>query len=536
MAQYIGLGRDEPLEDSERKVADALKKLSDDWTVFHHVSWQSKRSGKQGDGEADFLVFHPHRGILVIEVKGGGIQIDRGRWFTTDRFNERHPIKNPFEQAVDSKYALISWLRQHGLAEKIRVGHAVFFPHMQTVPLLGLAGPDAICLTKNHLTEITASIETCFAHWALVGSMTPVDKKLFISLLSPTLSVSPSLSSQSDEAEKEILQFTAEQVQIFSGLRATRGGLVLGAAGTGKTVLAIARTQQLVRDGFRTLLVCYNDLLGLELSKSTGKSPYLTACTYHSLCLREANRAKLNISGQRNAVWWETEAPQLLIDACLTNDSQFDAIVVDEGQDFSPTWFDSLRCLISSQADAPFFVFADPLQDVWKRNWLSNQAFPFEWNLTRNLRNTAPIASKIASAVNITFSGGAVEGPKPTWHLCNGDVSEGLILTIVEKLLDEGFAPSQLVVLCGSSKLATGLRERTVGSYSFGNWGTRGIVTETISRYKGLEAQAVVLVLSKLPTTDLIEAYVGMSRARSMLIVIGSESARDELKWGNEPT
>ncbi|WP_122879286.1 nuclease-related domain-containing protein [Burkholderia pseudomallei] len=110
MAKYIGLGTDDPVEDSEKRVAAALQRLSDDWTVLHHVSWQSKRGGRQGDGEADFVLVHPRKGILVLEVKGGGIEIETGRWFTTDRNGRRFAIKNPFEQAVASKHALVGWL------------------------------------------------------------------------------------------------------------------------------------------------------------------------------------------------------------------------------------------------------------------------------------------------------------------------------------------------------------------------------------------------------------------------------------------
>lgn len=106
MARYYGLGFDEPIEYSERLVADALKQLPLDWIVLHHVSWQSKRGGKQGDGEADFIVINPRKGLLIIEVKGGGIEVRSGRWFTTNRYGESHPIKNPYDQAVASKHAL----------------------------------------------------------------------------------------------------------------------------------------------------------------------------------------------------------------------------------------------------------------------------------------------------------------------------------------------------------------------------------------------------------------------------------------------
>jgi len=167
MARYIGLGSDEPIEDSERRVAEALRRLPDGWVVLHHVSWQSKRGGRQGDGEADFIVLHPRKGVIVLEVKGGGIDVDRGRWITTDRFGKRHDIKNPYEQATASKHALVGWLRDHGLGARVRVGHAVVFPHMDAVPSVGPVAPSQITISKTDLLDIGGAIARCLAHWSL---------------------------------------------------------------------------------------------------------------------------------------------------------------------------------------------------------------------------------------------------------------------------------------------------------------------------------------------------------------------------------
>ena len=65
---------------SERKVFEAFERLDDDWLVFHSVAWQGRRHGRQGDGEADFVIAHPAKGITIVEVKGGAISIVDGRW------------------------------------------------------------------------------------------------------------------------------------------------------------------------------------------------------------------------------------------------------------------------------------------------------------------------------------------------------------------------------------------------------------------------------------------------------------------------
>lgn len=532
MARYIGLGSDEPIEDSERRVADALRRLPDGWIVLHHVSWQSKRGGRQGDGEADFIILHPRKGMVVFEVKGGGIEVDRGRWVTTDRFGKPHDIKNPFEQATASKHALVGWLRDHGLGPRVRVGHAVVFPHMDAIPSLGPAAQPQITFGKPDLLNIDAAIARCLAHWSLEANLPPKDVEKVITLLAPTVSASPTLSSASGDAEANLIVFTAEQIEAFSRLRAQRGGLIIGGAGTGKTVLAIARAQQLVKDGFRTLLVCYNELLGAELNERLGQDPGLTAGTFHALCLREAQRAGIAISRVRDQAWWEDEAPSLLIDACSRNETIYDAIVVDEGQDFSPIWLDALRCVTRGVEEAPFFVFADPRQDLWRRGWDLAADYPFVWQLTRNMRNTLPIAKRVAAIVGGDAQGRGIPGPAPIWRVSDGPAKERDVVNAVEHLLDEGFGPQNLVVLCGSARMAERLRERSIGPFSFGPWGSRGIPVETVSRFKGLESQAIVLVLDGPFAIDgRTSAYVGMSRARSVLVVVGDESDRSPLSW-----
>lgn len=532
MARYIGLGEDEPSEDSERRVANALRELPDDWIVIHHVSWQSRRGGRQGDGEADFVVLHPKRGLLVIEVKGGGIEIHDGRWSTIDRRGDRHPIKNPYEQATDSKHALLGWVKEHGLAGRVRIGHAVAFPHMSKLPNVGPAGATAISFAKPDLDTIIPTIDRCFDHWELEAKLAVNDTAKLIGLLAPTVSLTPNLAGKTAEAEQDLLLFTADQVEAFAGLRANRGGLILGGAGTGKTILAIARAQQLAKDGFRTLLVCYNELLGADLTRRTANPPALTAGTFHSICLAEAAKAGLPVPGQKDAEWWERRAPELLVEACATTETSFDAVVVDEAQDFSPLWLDALRCLIANDKDAPFFEFADPRQDIWAREWSTDPRHPFVYELTRNMRNTRPIAERVAATIAVTCKDRGVAGPKPIWRTTDGAPRESDVVAAVEPLLDQGLTPASIVVLCEDAALANRLRERSIGAYSFGCWGSRGLPVESVSRFKGLDAAAVVLVLAenKGPAHQA-QAYVGMSRARSLLVVVGSGATKKAVNW-----
>jgi hypothetical protein len=533
MAEYFGLGADEPTEQSELVVAKSLKQLPDPWVVLHHVSWQAPRNGREGDGEADFVLIHPQHGCIVLEIKGGGISLDKGRWTTTDRFGHIHFIKNPYEQAIASKHALVNWLSRFSFAGRIRIGHAVAFPHHVEMPQLGpYAGP-AITITRSHLSQIGAAVMRCVKHWQLSATLSPQEFGQLVNLLAPTREIRRSLSIESSDADARILTLTAEQVAAFAGLQASRGGLLVGPAGSGKTVLAIARAQKLARDGFATALLCFNELLAEQMSGGLADIPTISAMTFHSLCLKSMRRAGLPIPSYKSPEWWADEAPDLLVKATEISGKIYEAIVIDEGQDFSPLWTAALHMVLRESEIAPFYVFADPRQDIWKRSWAQDTSYPFVWELTTNLRNTEPIARKVCQTIGEPCFSVGTHGPNPVWkEPATRTPSESDVLEVLERLADEGFHPSKVVVITMGSDLCTRLRERTTARHSLGAWGSRGFAVETLQRFKGLESEAVVLVLDRPDTEDIdLRGYVGMSRARALLVVIGSKELQPRLHW-----
>ena len=101
--------RADPKRSAEVQVYDRLRAdpVLAGFTVFYSCEWIGAHDGLLKDGEADFVLAHPAIGFLVIEVKGGRVsrRIADGKWTTTDRDEETHPISNPVAQAKKSKKA-----------------------------------------------------------------------------------------------------------------------------------------------------------------------------------------------------------------------------------------------------------------------------------------------------------------------------------------------------------------------------------------------------------------------------------------------
>jgi superfamily I DNA/RNA helicase len=224
-----------------------------------------------------------------------------------------------------------------------------------------------------------------------------------------------------------------------------------------------------------------------------------------------------------------------LRDAAQKTNTSFDAIVIDEGQDFSSDWVSALLFLTSETPDGPVYIFMDSHQKLYRRYWEP----PDDWtqyDLTLNCRNSAPIAQRVAAIFAEQAVEGGAPGPIPTFYeVPPTEELSAFVQEVVFRLMEEeGIRPGNIVVLSDSYKLVERLNATFVGSCPFVRYGTPGVVAETIARFKGLESEVVVLAL----TEELMShaeghalAYVGISRAKAALFVCGSRSVRSFINW-----
>lgn len=515
---------------SERKVHAALSRLPSGWRVFHGVSWQSVSDGRQGDGEADFVVLHPQRGILVLEVKGGGISVDRGRWWSTDRSGDQHEIKNPYVQATRSKHALGNHLRSLGISD-VKAGHGVWFPDLTGVGGLGPAAPREITMDRLSLADPTTALDQVFAHWELRAPMSSSSVASVTQHLAPTTTFKPLMRDLVAEVNQAIEALTNQQLGVLRGIKRNRRALVYGGAGTGKTVLAVAQARSLARDGFKTLLTCFNTPLGHRLEAELADEPNITATSFHALCTFHARRAGFDVPRDPGPSWWETELPAILPEAAEQNGVAFDAIVVDEGQDFRPAWFSALSLLLRDDTAAPTYVFADAKQAIYVEGWES----PFEaaeFDLETNCRNSGAIAKVVGAvygdAMQVLHPAGpdVEKVPVPDEQRALKEVIKavGRLLTV------EHLTKIQLAALSPEKAFVQALRN-CGKPHRFGPIDQADTITaETVHRFKGLESDGVVLHVPSLTSARARAlAYIGASRARAHLTLVGPPEILEQL-------
>ncbi|HKX74949.1 MAG TPA: NERD domain-containing protein/DEAD/DEAH box helicase [Acidimicrobiia bacterium] len=519
--------------EAERRLFAVLEKLPDSWTVLHSVAWQAKKDGKPSDGEADFVVVHPRYGVIVIEVKGGGIRREGEKWFS---FNSkgRHQIKDPFQQATASKHSLISYLRA-GRLPYLAAGHAVAFPDVSQTASFGPNAPTDLILTRVDLRDIEAGLTRVVAHWQLDTELTDDQINLIIGLLSPTTTVRPLLRDQLAEVEARLLHLTEQQFIVLDTLRRHRRALILGGAGTGKTVLAVERARRLAYDGFSVLLTCFNRPLALHLAKEFGDPWPIKVYSFHQLVNWQVRSAGMSMPEDPEQEWWDRISADQLVEAAGKNGLRFDAVVVDEGQDFPPQWFTALEMILANPGEDPFYVFADIHQAIYRAGW--EPPFPGEpFLLSINCRNTVPIARVVSQVFGDEMSSRGVEGPEPVWvEVESREGGVKAVSTHLHRLVNEGgLKPGQVAVLTQGRQMADELCSATRAGLKLTRLDEGGVTCETIHRFKGLEADAVIVVLEDMADEqDRQLAYIGLSRAKSMLVVVGPgqvlKSLRTEL-------
>lgn len=530
--------------EAERRLYEAFERqLPDRCTVFHSARWMSReRYAGSREGEADFVVLDPARGALVIEVKGGMIRCERGEWFSN-----QNPIKNPFDQAGRNVHALVRKADEastRGGWRRPQIDCAVAFPDVAVRGELGPDAPAEIVLDANALFDLAGAIERAYDYHQGAGAPEPLsahDVAAFIDLLAPSRTLTLPMNLAFGRERERIVELTESQYRLLDNLRTLPRVAVRGAAGTGKTMLACEQARRLASQGYRVLLTCFNGALAGHLRQIVTDDA-ITVSNYHQICRDMATRAGLSLSADHapanSEYHLQVELPELLWQAAETLRPQFDAVVVDEGQDFIETYWPSLQMLLRDPDHGILYVFYDNNQTLYGDGFGLPSGM-IEVSLNENCRNTQTIHQSFMPFYRAPDGQEPVApGPagRPVVVETHHDDAEleRQVRRHLHRLLGEGGLPREQVVVLGSHRnkgIVASLPR--LGNYQLTSrrpLGPGEVYCDTIHYFKGLESAAIILALE--PSSHMAMAplcYVGFSRARNYLIVLAHEELPEEV-------
>ena len=393
----------------ERRVFNALAQLADDCLVYYEPVVRRRYP--------DIIVILPEVGLLVIEVKDWRLSelvSADSHSVVVNRSGKESVGAHPSRQARDYMYRLMDECRKHSRTSTLmradgRYANRFAFPFCHVAVLnnitriqietstKGLADifPRPTTITREKLgewealgpKELAARLKSYFEPWWPFPKMTPSQVDVLRSVIHPHIVI------KATDTDLAVLDLRQER-----NARAIGDGhrIVYGVAGSGKTVLLIARAKLLSEDpGKRILMLCCNRLLASHLAMSLRNCGKVKVLTFHGW-------------GRRNGIEFSPEesdeafGQRLLVklQSGSGDRGRFDAVLIDEAQDWPCSWFQCAKLALREPETGDLLIVGDGSQSLYRARTFSwkdagvhaagrtiNKAF----DLDRNYRNTAEI-------------------------------------------------------------------------------------------------------------------------------------------------
>lgn len=542
----------------ERDVATALvEQLPDECVIYHSYPWlRSDRDHKKvtlREGETDFVIVHPKFGLLVLEVKGGTIEYDETSraWFRRE-YSQMVEIKDPFEQARKGTHQLEEMIRRESFRSEKHIpcpyGYAVVFPDCVYDGRVPPGADTSMVFSANDLAHLGKRVTDLLGKWKPANYSVDLTSEQLRGIqlgLSPAFQLLPVLFRKIEEQEERLFRLTQDQTRLLDFLNAHHRAAIKGVAGSGKTLLAGVQAQKFARQGKKTLLVCFNKPLAEWLRQSLPEEfrDLITIRHFHGLCSDYCRKAHVSFSPTKDSAFWKATAPDLFMQALdRLPDDRFDAVVVDEGQDFHPDWWIPMEIINRGGESGPFYVFFDPAQNLFMGDDLALPDLGTPFELPINCRNTKQIAATCSSirGVTIPVRDDAPDGIETKVEVVPDSTQR---MHKVRQYIDEWFGQgklklSQIAILSpyeqSKSCLANADKIGKVNlTTDLDHWRANdGVLFSTIRSFKGLEADAIVVTDVPNPQTDAYfttaDFYVGCSRAKHLLVILATEHLTNE--------
>lgn len=540
---------DDPSRSAELKVFLALKTLPEKYIVFYSLHWQAQHEDYGvNEGEADFIIAHPEKGVIVLEVKGGGIRYDAGtgKWFSHSRSGEVFQIHDPVDQARRNHYEIKRKLENlPGWApRKFNIWHAVCFPdvHLRDRQFLKPDLPRETVLDAEDLNEITAAVGRIFSHCFganMVDGAPGSDRMMLIQgLLASSFTITTPLGVELQKEDEKLVELTEQQFRALALLGDRRRAAIAGCAGSGKTMLAARKAQQFSELGMSVLLVCFNTALSKDLRQRLPQE--IEVYTFHDLCRQAARQAGYALKHvQDETELFDVILPEALLEAAETIGRVYDAVIVDEGQDFQENYWIALESLLKE--DGYLYVFFDNNQNLFGSQGNFGGLItepPFQ--LYQNCRNTKSIHELVARFHNNPSSllclSPAGRPPEVLPYHGDEDLRRQVQKILHRLVVEEHVNSDEIVVLTPRGEKSTCLVPgQRLGPFTITSQllnHSSKIQATSVYKFKGLERKVVILaeIDNKTSYNHDMVMYVGCSRARTHLIILSDENAPQQVR------
>ncbi len=509
---------------SERVVWEALmKQLPIDAAIICNL----KILEANFEFEMDLVVLWPEIGATVIEVKGGKVTPNEDSTFTQKDAHESREI-DPMGQATKNMHALKRFLGLKSSVQHFAARPAVVLPYADI--------PSAYSRPTIPRSSIHDDVDLATIGDRLVKEMlnqnfrpTALEVLAILNALSVPLTAQKSLMQLGMERENQVVQLTEEQFAILDLCKAMPKFSILGSAGCGKTYVAIEQSRRRAEAGDRVLFLCYNYGLSDYIRRRFENYPEDQRPTHIGTLHSLGNKWNMPFEVEQTDDFWDTKLPALLVEHLKTmpNELKYDTVVIDEAQDFHADWWSVVIGALKDVDKGRIYAFGDIRQGIF-RQATDIPLQETKLHLTKNLRNSLPIAELAALCVEEELELSGLDGPPVQWIETSTEGAEAAADAEVANLIGKGWNPGDICVLTTGSRHAI-QRQDGQGALSRVYW--KKFFEEeatyhcTTTGFKGLERRVVVLAINGWKDSDRKKdiLYTSVTRARDLLIICGSK-------------
>ena len=323
-------------------------------------------------GKADFVITHPELGLLALEVKGGRIAYDprTKRWTQTGHSGTHDLDEDPFHQAKGAMHSLVRILQGRPGWERWQpsYGFGLAFPDGRYERPAHPGAPVEIVIDRSDLARLAERVPEVMRTWSRPGRRFGAEGMEAVSMaLGFRVEIRTPLKLRFDEEDKKIVELTSDQAWVLAFVLHRRRAAVTGPAGSGKTLLAISVAKQTRRRRSPNAAhVLQPDWASIW--PSVGDVDGIDVATFHQLCAQMAREAGIELppeDAEPSSPYFEHRLPEALAEAAARLGPRYDAIVVDEAQDFREWWWPALLSLHTDPEAGPLYVFADDNQNLY---------------------------------------------------------------------------------------------------------------------------------------------------------------------------
>lgn len=589
----------------EKRMFDILQRLPEDHIVYYEPV--------VADRYPDFIVLLPDIGLLVIEVKGwypnqvlGGDEVEVT---IRDRNGRETQELHPVRQARGYMLRLLNDCKNRPEFEvfwqdngkfKIPFSHLAVLSNIESKQLGDLSklfsSPRIIFrdVLLNWERENFSSkklrkeIKSRFSPFWEFGELGSKEMDLLRAFIHPEIIIrKPPIIQKPlvEEDSQSSLSLSVLDIRQERNARSIGDGhrLIFGVAGSGKTVLLISRARMLAaqKPEASILVLCFNRMLANFLKDTLQEFQNINVWNFH----RWAQDQGVPFARNDNEV--DSTGAKLLVQ--LQNGQgdagKYEAILIDEAQDFEPVWFQCVREALKEPNDGDLLIAGDGNQGLYNKqhkiSWISlginaqGRTITQKFDLDRNYRNTHQIlelASVFADfpsgsrdedgilCVKVDPSKAVRQGIRPILVRCVAhDHESARVVELVQDLLggrwfgheiDRPLKPREIGILYprissderrdSLSKLLENLRkvEKTIwlseDRRSRDRVGEDGMKVQTIKSAKGLQYRAVIVIWADLlphrdperAIGDRRETYVALTRPEDFLAVTATGTSQ----------